>query len=56
MTKTNQKTETDYLIDFVEYNSTNDWDELCYKCSSLIHDAKMTDADIDKIVEESKKE
>lgn len=31
------------LIDEIENSSTNDWDELCNACSSLIKDAKMTD-------------
>ena len=44
----------DMLIDEIENSSTNDWDELCNACSSLIKDAKMTDADIDKIVKKVK--
>lgn len=56
MVKTNQKSKIDYMIDFVENNSSNDWDELCNKCSSLVKDAKMTDAEIDRIVENSKRE
>lgn len=42
------------FIDEVENSSSNDWDELCNACSSLIKDAKMTDADIDKIVKKVK--
>ena len=56
MIKTKQKSKMDYMIDFVENNSSNDWNELCDKCSSLIKDAKMTDADINRIVKDSKKE
>lgn len=56
MIKTSHKTNIDYMIDIVENNSSNDWDELCNKCSSLIKDAKITDADIDRIVKKSKKE
>ncbi len=42
------------LIDEIENSSTNDWDELCNSCSSLIKDAKMTDKDIDNIVKKVK--
>ena len=42
------------FIDEVENSSSNDWDELCNACSYLIKDAKMTDADIDKIVKKVK--
>lgn len=56
MLKTTHKTKMDYIIDIVENNSSNNWDDLCNKCSSLIKDAKMTDNDIDRIVNRSKKE
>ncbi len=55
MIRTSHKTEIDYMIDIVEDNSSNDWADLCNKCSSLIKDAKMTDMDIDNIVRKSKK-
>ena len=42
------------LIDEIENSSSNDWDELCNACSSLIKDAEMTDKDIDKIVKKVK--
>ena len=42
------------LIDEIENSSTNDWDELCNACSSLIKDAKMTDKEIDNIVKKVK--
>lgn len=42
------------LIDEIENSSTNDWDELCNACSSLIKDAKMTDKDINDIVKKVK--
>lgn len=42
------------FIDEIENSSSNDWDELCNACSSLIKDAKMTNQDIDKIVEKVK--
>lgn len=40
----------DLLIDEIDRKATNDWDELCNACSSLIRKAKMTDEDIDTIV------
>lgn len=42
------------LIDEIQNSSTNDWDELCDACSSLVKDAGMTDSDIDMIVEKVK--
>ncbi len=44
----------DIFIDEIENSSTNDWDELCNACSSLIKDAKMTDKDIDDIMKKVK--
>lgn len=44
----------DILIDEIENSSTNDWDELCNACSSLIKEANMTNEDIDKIVKKVK--
>lgn len=44
----------DLIIDEIKDSSTNDWEELCNACSSLIKDAKMTDKDIDRIVEKVK--
>lgn len=38
------------LIDEIENSSTNDWDELCDTCFSLVKEANMTDKDIDEIV------
>lgn len=56
MAKLNQEILIDnLLIDEIENSSSNDWDELCNACSSLIQDAKMTNEDIDKIVEKVKK-
>lgn len=43
------------LIDEIESSSSNDWDELCDACSSLIEEAKMTHDEIDKIVKRVKK-
>ena len=42
------------LIDEIENSSTNDWDELCDACSSLVETAKMTDKDIDNIIKKVK--
>ena len=42
------------FIDDIENSSNNNWDELCNACSSLIKDAKMTNQDIDQIVEKVK--
>ena len=56
MAKINQSISIDdLLIDENQNSSTNDWDELCNACSSLIEDAGMTDNDIDMIVEKVKK-
>lgn len=44
----------DMLIDEIENSSTNDWDELCNACSSLIKEANMSNEDIDKIVKKVK--
>lgn len=44
----------DLLIDEIGRRATNDWDELCDACSSLVQEAKMTDEDIDSIVKKVK--
>ncbi len=56
MIKTTHKSKIDYVIDIIDSDSSNNWDDLCNKCSSIIKDAKMTDRDIDEIVKKSKKE
>lgn len=48
--KLNQKTIEELLIDEIENSSSNDWDELCDACSSLVKEANMTNEDIDTIV------
>lgn len=54
-TKTNQKISVEeLLIDEIENSSNDSWDELCNTCSSLIKDARMTNKDIDIIVERVK--
>lgn len=44
----------DMLIDEIENSSTDDWDELCNACSSLIKEANMSNEDIDEIVKKVK--
>ena len=44
----------DMLIDEIQNSSTNDWDELCNACSSLIKEANMSDEDIDEIIKKVK--
>lgn len=54
MLKTNKSLETNLIIDKIENDSSNDWDELCKKCSSLMSEANLSHSDIDRIVEEAK--
>lgn len=51
MDKKTQELNIDKIIDIVENDSSNSWDDLCKKCSSLVKDAGMTDKEIDEIVE-----
>ena len=56
MAKTNQEISIDeILVDEIQNSSTNDWDELCDACSSLIKDAGITNSDIDMILQNVKK-
>lgn len=48
--------DTKVIIDAVETSSSNDWNELCEKCSSLVSEANLSSEDIDEIVAEVKKE
>ena len=49
--KLNQKPSIEELvIDEIEHSSSNDWNDLCDACSSLIKEDGMTDKDIDEIV------
>lgn len=50
------KSRTKDLLDMLIEQSTNDWSELCTNCSTLIKEAKMSNEDIDKIVERVKQE
>ena len=55
MAKINQKVSIeDLVIEEIKNSSTNDWDELCNECSSLIDEAKMTDEDIDDVIKKVK--
>lgn len=50
------KTKTEDLLDKLLEQSTNDWTELCTTCTTLIKEAKMSNEDIDEIVERVKRE
>lgn len=45
-----KKLVEELLINEIENSSTNDWNELCDACSSLVEKAGMTNSDIDNIV------
>ena len=49
-----EKVKTKDLLDMLEEQTTNDWAELCTNCVTLINQAKMSNEDIDKIVERVK--
>ena len=51
MDKKTQELNIDNIIDIVENDSSNSWDDLCEKCSSLVKEAGMTYQEIDEIVE-----
>ncbi len=56
MEKTKIKSNTKELFDMLIEQSSDDWNELCTSCTNLIKEAKMSNEDIDKIVERVKKE
>ena len=56
MEKVKMKSNTKALFDMLIEQSSNDWNELCASCTTLIKEAKMSNEDIDKIVERVKKE
>lgn len=56
MEKVKMKSNTKALFDMLIEQSSNDWNELCESCTALIKEAKMSNEDIDKIVERVKKE
>lgn len=43
------------LMDIIENNSINNWDDLCNKCSSLVKESGITEQEIDEIVKQCKK-
>lgn len=51
-----EKVKTKELFNMLIEQSTNDWSELCTNCATLVKEAKMSDEDIDKIVERVKQE
>ena len=55
MNKTSKNIITDELLKIIEMDSSNSWDDLCDKCSSIIKDSGMTSEEIDKIIEECKR-
>ncbi len=56
MEKVINKSNVKNLINMLVEQSSNDWDELCDNCTTLIKEAKMTNDDIDEIVERVRKE
>ncbi len=50
------KTKTEDLLNTLLSQSTNDWTELCTNCTTLIKEAKMSNEEIDEIVERVKRE
>lgn len=54
MTNTINKMEIKEIIDEIENNSSNNWDELCAKCSSIIKESGMTEKEINEIVNNCK--
>lgn len=55
MEKVLNKSNVKNLINMLVEQSSNDWDELCDNCTTLIKEAKMTNEDIDEIVERVRK-
>lgn len=51
-----EKIKTKDLFNMLIEQSTNDWDELCTNCSTLIKEAKMSNKDIDEIGERVRRE
>lgn len=55
MNKALKNIDVSELMDLIEKDSINNWDDLCNKCSSLVKDAGMTNQEIDEIVKQCKK-
>ena len=56
MRKLKTKSNMPNLLDILIEQSSDDWEKLCTTCSTLVKEAKMSNEDIDNIVERVKKE
>lgn len=56
MEKVKNKPSVKELLGMLVEQSSDDWNELCTNCTNLIKEAKMSNEDIDKIVERVRKE
>ena len=56
MEKIKMRPSTKELFSMLVEQSSDDWNELCTSCTNLIKEAKMSNEDIDKIVERVRKE
>ncbi len=56
MEKIKIEPSTQDLFDMLLEKSSNDWNELCTSCTTLIKEAKMSNEDIDEIVERVKRQ
>lgn len=48
------KVDKKEVLTVIDDSVTDDWDDLCNKCSSLIKESGMTDKEIDKIAKKCK--
>ncbi|MBQ9313542.1 MAG: hypothetical protein IJ220_00845 [Clostridia bacterium] len=56
MVNVKAKTKGQELLNMLIEQSSNDWDELCETCTTLIKEAQMSNEEIDEIVERVRKE
>ncbi len=56
MEKVKAQSSIQELFNTLIEQSSNDWNELCENCTTLIKEAKMSNEDIDEIVERVRKE
>lgn len=56
MEKIKMRPSTKDLFSMLVEQSSDDWNELCTSCTNLIKETKMSNEDIDKIVERVRKE
>lgn len=54
MNKNVQSINLNETIKVIDNNSSNDWDDLCNKCTSLVKEAGITDKRINEIVKKCK--